>query len=276
MKKFVVMPNSRSLVLALALALAPGALAAEAGSAPPAGATSEATQPAGPFAFAPGEEIELALDYRGVHAGRARLRVGQPEGAVWPVICQARSDGMASVLDIREQFVTYWDAETHTSRGSDLNAIEVGDRHTDRARFDRVKGKANVQVVRNGLSQERTLDVPHDVQDLASALLHLRNQPLAVGEHMEYPVFSGSDTFVLHAVVEGVENVETPAGKFETLRVRVQLGLKGSFATKRDSFAWLTNDAKHVPVRMSADFAVGTVTATLSGYRPGGQFAKAR
>ncbi len=229
-----------------------------------------------PLPFAPGEQIDVVIDYLHVRTGQARLMVGKPEGAVWPVICQARTEGVAGLLDIREHYVTYWDAERHLSRGSDLNAIEVGDRHTDRARFDRENGKAIVQVLRKGRAQESTHDVPRDVQDLASALLALRMKPLQAGDRYELPVFSGTVVFTLRAEVEGDEVVETPAGRFDTTRVKVQLGFKDRFRTRRDAHVWLSRDARHIPVRMSADFAVGSVAVTLSGYRPGGPLAASR
>ena len=240
------------------------------------GSSAAAPGPAPATAFAPGEEIDLTLDYLHVRTGKARLVVGRPEGAVWPVICQAMTEGAAALLDIREHYVSYWDAEARTSRGSDLNAIEVGDRHTDRARFDRDSGKAVVRVVRKGKVRESTHDVPRDVHDLASALFYLRMQPLAPGAHFEYPVFYGTNLFTLRADVEGDEMVKTQAGRFDTLRVKVQLGFKDKFKTKRDSYVWFSNDVRHIPVRMSADFAIGSVVATLSGYRPGGQIAAAR
>lgn len=226
--------------------------------------------------FSPGEQIDFSVEYLSIRTAEARITVGHPEGSVWPVICQARTEGVAGLLDIREHYVTYWDAERHLSRGSDLNAIEVGDRHTDRARFDRENGKAIVQVVRKGRAQESTHDVPPDVQDLASALLALRMKPLQAGDRYELPVFSGRDVFTLRAEVEGDEAVETPAGRFDTTRVKVQLGFKDRFHTRRDAHVWLSRDARHIPVRMSADFAVGSVAVTLSGYRPGGPLAASR
>ena len=60
---------------------------------------------------------------------------------MWPVVCQARTGGVASLVDIREHLVSYWVPEERTSRGSDLAAVELGDRHQDSARFDRVNGK---------------------------------------------------------------------------------------------------------------------------------------
>src|SRR3990172_2050565 len=129
--------------------------------------------------FAPGEEIVFDIDYLSVRMGRASLRVGEPEGAIWPVICRGQTDGIASLFDIREHYVSYWDADTGVSRGNDLNAIEGGDRHTDRARFDRENGVATVQVMRKGKVRERTHEVPRDVHDLASALLAPRPRPPA-------------------------------------------------------------------------------------------------
>ncbi len=265
-----------SLALALSLLAGPrmahaGEPVAAAGSAPAAPAV--ATSVPSPAPFAPGEQIDLSIDYLRVKTGQARLLVGKPEGAVWPVICQAKTDGLATLLDIREHYVSYWDAESRLSRGSDLNAIEVGDRHTDRARFDRENGKAVVQIIRRGKARESTHDVPKDVQDLASALLELRMRPLAPGANYELPVFSGTETFTLRADVEGTERIDTPAGRFDAVRVKVRLGFKDKFKTRRDSYVWFSNDPRHVPVRMSADFAVGSVTATLTAYRPGGQLA---
>ncbi|HYQ82030.1 MAG TPA: DUF3108 domain-containing protein, partial [Anaeromyxobacteraceae bacterium] len=55
--------------------------------------------------FQPGEQIDLAVDFLGIRTAEARITVGSPEGQVWPVICQARTDGLASLLDIREHLV---------------------------------------------------------------------------------------------------------------------------------------------------------------------------
>ncbi|HET9597552.1 MAG TPA: DUF3108 domain-containing protein, partial [Anaeromyxobacteraceae bacterium] len=221
----------------------------------------------------PGEQIDLSVDWHGIHAGKVRMSVGQAEGAIWPIICQGGTDGLASVLDVREHYVAYWDAERRASRGTDVNAIEVGDRHFDQSRFDRESGKATVKITRKGRVTQSTHDVPADVHDLASALYFLRLQPLAPGARYAYPVFSGKDTFLLEAQVEGHERVETPAGAFDALRVRVRLGFQDRWKSKRDAQVWLTTDARRVPVRATADFALGSIDARLESYRPGGPMA---
>ena len=235
-----------------------------------AAALPAAAQVAG---FRPGEQIDLAVDFLGIRAAEARITVGSPEGQVWPVICQARTDGVAGLLDIREHLVSYWVPEERSSRGNDLAAIELGDRHQDSSRFDRVNGKATVRIARKGRLVEKVVDVPRDVHDVASAVLWLRVQDLEPGSHYEIPLFTGSRTFTLVADALGVEAVKTPAGAFETVKVQVRTAFEGKFSTKRDTFFWFTRDARHVPVRVTADFSVGSVVVEMTGYRPGGQLA---
>ncbi len=224
--------------------------------------------------FSPGEQIDFSVEYLSIRTGEARITVGQPEGSVWPVICQAKTDGIAKFLDIREHLVAYWDAVTHLSRGSDLSAIEIGDRHIDTARFDRDVGKATIKVQRKGRTSLDTYEVPRDVHDVAGAVLWLRLQPLEDGTAYEIPVFSTRRIFTLRADVVGRDRIETPAGTFEAVRVQVRTGFEGKFSTKRDTFIWFSDDSRHVPVRVSADFAVGSVVATVTAYRPGSELAQ--
>jgi Protein of unknown function (DUF3108) len=231
--------------------------------------------PAGARAgFAPGEETVFEITYLGLRTGEGRILVGKAEGDIWPVIFQAKTLGIAGFIDVREHLVSYWDSKTNLTRGSDLKAYEVGDYHADTARFDRDTGKATVTVARKNRTRVTTIDVASNAQDLTSAFMWLRTQPLEVGQRHEIPVASGDKQFTLVAEVLGREKVEADAGTFQTLKVRVRTELDGKFSTKRDSTMWLSDDSKHVLVRASADFAVGSVVATLKRFTPGGAVAE--
>jgi hypothetical protein len=225
--------------------------------------------PAAPLALAPGEETLLAVSYLGIPAGEARMAVGQPEGDVLPIFFQVRSSGAASIVDIREHLVVYWDLVTRLPRGSDLRAIELGDRHQDRTRFDRVAGEVSVTVSRKGRTKEKRAPCPPDGQDYTGAFLFLRLQPLAVGQRYELPVCSRAEPFTLVARVEARERVETPAGEFDALRVAVKTPVRGKFKAERDVLLWFSDDPRHVLVKMSGEFSVGSVVASLKRYAPG-------
>ena len=227
-------------------------------------------------AFTPGEETVLSVRFLNLPTGEGRIVVGQPEGDVWPVIFQARTEGVAGLIDIREHLVSYWDSHARTSRGSDLKAFEVGDYHMDSARFDRLNKQATVVVQRKGKRSEKTFAIPADAHDLTSAFMWLRLQPLEVGHRYELPVVSGSKQFTLVAEVVGKERIGTPVGDFDTFKVKVRTALEGKFSTRRDSWMWLSDDPRHVLVRVSAEFAVGSIVATLKSYRAGGEVAISR
>ncbi len=224
-------------------------------------------------AFAPGEETVFQVRYLNLPTGEGRIQVGSPQGEIWPVVFQAKTLGVAGFIDIREHLVSYWDASTRLPLGMDLRAYEVGDYHVDSARFDRANGKATISRTRNGQRSEKTVEVPADVHDLTSAFMWLRLQPLTPGQRYDIPVVASSKQFTVVAEVLGRETVETPAGTFETVKVKVRTALEGKFSTKRDSFMWLSDDTRHVLVRASADFAVGSIVATLKSYRPGSPLA---
>jgi hypothetical protein len=234
-----------------------------------------APAPDRPGAFAPGEETVMQVRFLGMSSGEGRLTVGEPAGDVWPLIFEARTRGVAGFVDVREHVVSYWDSALRQSRGFDLRAYEVGDFKTERARFDRANGKVTFERRLNGGRTRRTATIPKDAQDLTSAVMLLRLHRLAPGDRVEVPVCTGNRQFTLVADVLGRERIETPAGAFDTVKVRVRTALEGKFSTRRDTFAWLSDDPRHVIVRMNADFAVGGLVATLKSYRPGNQLARA-
>jgi hypothetical protein len=243
----------RAVATALCLAL----------SAPAAGADSP---------FQPGEQTDLRVDFLRIPTGRVRISVGRPEGAVWPVVMQARTDGLAAVADIRQHLVALWDPAAGQTRGYDLSAVEMRYRHQDRARYDRENGKAQVVIQGKSLT-DRTVDIPADVHDLASVFLWLRLQPLRDGDHHELPLFSSDRVFTLVADVLGREEVEVPAGRFAAVRVRIRTAFEGQFKTNSDSVLWFSDDARRVLVQASADFVLGSLVARLERYRPGGEVA---
>lgn len=225
-------------------------------------------------AFFPGEESVFQLRYLDIPTGEARISVGAPSGPIWPVIFQARSGGLAGIFDVREHLVSYWDAPRRESRGYDLRAYEVGDYHEDRGRFDRPGGTATLERSRKGGDRStRTYEIAEGALDITAAFMWLRGQDLSPGDHRELPIWSGGEPFTLSADVVAREEVETPAGKFRTVKVQVRTHGAGKFSTKRDSFVWFSDDSRHVIVKMAADLALGRIVATLRSYRPGTEIA---
>jgi len=270
-----------ALAVALAIASAPGAHAQRGAPGPPPAAgppaatgpaaASPALDPGRPaLPFAPGERADYDVALGAIHAGTARIVVGEPSGEVWPIVLLAKSEGVLSILGIRESLTSFLDAASGLPRGSLLVASELGDRHEDRTTFDRAAGTATLEVRRKGRLAERTVQVARDAHDLPTAIARLRSELREPGQRVEVPVLSGAQAFVLVAEAEAREAIEVPAGRHAALRVRLRLGFSGPFSGG-DVRVWLSDDARRVPLVIEAPFAIGTVRAKLAAYRPGAE-----
>jgi hypothetical protein len=229
---------------------------------------------AGPAAaLQPGEEIRMSVSYLHLPSGEGTLSIGQPDNGAWPLVFQGKTGGLVGLLKVRERLVSWWNPESRLPSGSSLSATELGDSHEDEARFDRGALKATVTVARKGKVKTREVDIPADVLDLPSVFMFLRLQPLAVGQRFALPVLAGRDLFTLDAEVVRAERLDTDIGEVDALAVRLKTGFKGKFDSKRDTWLWFSADDRHVPLRISAEFAVGSLVASIKAYRPGGELA---
>lgn len=225
-------------------------------------------------ALQPGEEIRMSVSYLRLPSGEGTISIGQPDGeGVWPLVFQGKTGGFVGLLDVRERLVSRWDPESRLPVASTLSAVELGDRHEDESRFDRGALKATISVARKGKIKTREVDVPADVLDLPSVFMYLRLQPLAVGQRYTLPVLAGRDLFNLEAEVVRVERLETGIGDLDAVAVKVKTGIKGKFDSKRDTWLWFSSDERHIPLRISAEFAVGSLVMQIKAYQPGGPLA---
>jgi hypothetical protein len=238
-----------------------------------AAAFALAAIPSAAGALLPGEEITMSVSYLHLPSGEGTLSIGAPDNGAWPIIFQGHTGGLAGLLDVRERLVSWWDPQSRLPYGSNLSAVELGDRHDDEARFDRGALKATVSVSRKGKVKVREIDVPADVLDLPTVLLFLRLQPLAVGQRYAVPVLAGKDVFNLDAEVVRAERLDTELGELDALAVRVKTAFKGKFDSKRDTWLWFSADERHLPLKISAEFTVGSLVAAIKAYRAGGELA---
>lgn len=264
--------RARTLWLPLALVCIGGTAAAKVEEDVEARVGARDSAPSLPFR--PGEELVYEIRALGMKAGQARIQVGtwaERDGVrSWPVVVQARTDSVFdSIYPVRDRFITWWDPETGRVLGADFWADERGKRHRSRSRLDHDAGRAEVVRYKewNGERSTREYDIPSGSYDIAGAILALRQRPLAPGSVERVPVFTGSKVFDLVCEVEGIETIQVGAGSYRALATRIKLGFDGNFKAKRDVRVWFTDDERKIPLRMEADFVIGSVVADLTRAR---------
>ncbi len=92
------------------------------------------------------------------------------------------------------------------------------------------------------------------------------SQPLKVGQMLTFDVFSGGNRYVFSFPVTGRERITTPLGTFDTLRIEpsVLWLSQGEFRKQaRATTIWVTDDGRHLPVRIESAAYIGNVRADL-------------
>lgn len=224
-------------------------------------------------AFTPGEQALYRVQYLGLTAGTAQITVGAPMKQwgeqVWPIISLAKTDPVVGVWPIKDKFVTYWHAEGQRSLGSDFFQDENNKRRRQRIQMKDMRTAHVVRQKEGAAPVEAVHELPEGAMDLAGATFALRNRGITDGQEYLYPVFTGSKHFMLKATVEGRQMMKTALGEREVFRLKLQTEFAGGLQAKRDIVAYLTTDRSHLPVRIEADFVLGTVVADLAEYKQG-------
>jgi hypothetical protein len=225
-------------------------------------------------AFGPGEQALYRVQYLGVTAGTAQITVGAPMKQwgqqVWPIVSLAKSDPVIGVWPIKDKYVSYWHAEAQRSLGSDFFVDENHKRRRQRIQLQEGGRTAHVVRQKEGAAPvEATHELSEGTTDLAGATFALRSRGISDGQEYAYPVFTGSKSFVLRAKVEGRQNLKTALGEREVFRVKIQTDFSERLQTRRDIIAYVTTDSSHVPVRIEADFVLGSIVAEIAEYKQG-------
>ena len=222
----------------------------------------------GPAPFSPGEQMGFTLDYLGMRMGTATISVGAPQGRNLPVGLEAHTTGVAAVLfAFRERLTSLLDPLSGLPATSVLDADERGRQRRDTTRFDRGAGAAVVRVGEGSNPVE--VAVGPETLDFVALVFLLRRLPLEPGSRRTFSVLAGTKVQSVMAEVLQRERVQTPAGTFPALKIRIPTAFSGKFSERHPTYLWLSDDERRIVVRLATDFSFGSAAAQLVSYRPG-------
>ena len=213
----------------------------------------------------PRQTLRYEAEYRFVTAGFATLRVDR-EGNLEHITGAAASTGVIALLfRVQDHFNSYFDAQKlcstklvkHTEEGSHARDTTIT--------YNYSIGKAVLEEknLKNGQSKRTENDIPGCVTDIVSGILYVASLPLEKDVTYTFPLNDGGKTVNIRAHVEGKEQVKTPAGTFQTIRV----GPEGDYSALKNRgrvLMWYSDDARHLPVQMQARMWWGTLTVYLA------------
>ena len=261
------------LAAAAVLVLLPGGVAAQRPAA--AGAKPAAAQrpipvlaaPSAGFAYPQHETLTFTVDWRVFTAGTAVFHLDQA-GGVEKITATADSVGAINLLfPVVDRFESGFDLKTGCSTGFNKQIQEGRRKIASELIFDYAHGKQtqNERNLVKGTATHKEANIPACVTDSLSAIFYTQSQlPLqdAVGQTVYFPLADSMRTVTVGMKVEDREEIKTPAGTFQTVKVQATAD-EGVVKNRGQIWIWYTDDARHLPVQMQARLFWGTITFHL-------------
>ena len=234
---------------------------------PPASKPAPAPKREQPVPFAVGETLTYDVSWSSyLTAGTATVRVAEKKpsygSTAYYIVAEGRPTALVSRLySVYYRVDTLLDVYTLLpQRGSVYS--EEGKRHRMKTTmFYPAKRQADYTVETRTLVKE-AMAVSPVAQDPLGALYVLRSIPMKPGEKITMPICDNGQNYKVLIQAGANERVRTGTGQGEAQRFTMTMPADTG---ARGLTLWLSTDAQHVPLKMSADLAVGAFVLTLRG-----------
>ncbi len=208
--------------------------------------------------------LRFTVDWRVFTAGTAVFQLDQQNGMM-KVSATADSVGAVNLLfPVIDKFQSGFDLKTGCSTGFSKQLSEGHRKIDSELTFDYAHGKQN-QHERNlvkGTATQKQANVPACVTDSLSGIFYTQSQPLVVGKTIYFPLADSMRTVTVGMKTEAREEIKTPAGTFQTVRVEATAD-EGVVKNRGQIWIWYTDDPRHLPVQIQARLFWGTITFHL-------------
>jgi len=216
------------------------------------------------FTYPQHETLTFTVDWRVFTAGIAVFHLDLVNG-VEKISATADSVGAVNMLfPVVDRFQSGFDAKTGCSTGCSKQIQENRRKIASDLTFDYAHGKQD-EYTRNlvkGTATKLEANVPACVTDDLSAIFYPQSQMMNPGQTVYFPLADSMRTVTVGMKVEAREEIKTPAGTFQTVKVEATAD-EGVVKNRGHIWIWYTDDPRHLPVQMQARLFWGTITFHL-------------
>ena len=216
------------------------------------------------YQFPVGQTFVYGGEWRIFNAGTAMLRL-ERAGQEHRVVGTANATGTVALLfHVQDRFESFFDPATFCSHNTTRHVEEGFRRVETNITFDYQHKKVVLdhKNIKKKETKHEEHEIPNCVTDLLSAVYYVASLPLQPGSIYSFPISDGGEAVSVNVRVEAREQIKTPAGTFEAIRVQPETA-SGLLKNKGKIWIWYSDDADRVPVQMRARMSWGTLTLIL-------------
>jgi hypothetical protein len=234
---------------------------------PPQNADGSAYREIPNNAFSVGEKLTFDISYGIVHAGEAIMTIPDIKylngRKAYETLVLANSySSFDWIFKVRDRYATYLDVDGIFPWRFEQHVREGSYSHDYDAFFDPIAKTAET-------SDGNKYSTPQYVHDIVSAFYYLRTcdlQRYHKGDQIQLVNFFDGKTNPLTVLVLGHQRISVDAGTFNCVVVEPEVVQGGLFKNEGSIRIWMTDDANHMPVRMSSKILIGSIDASLTKY----------
>jgi hypothetical protein len=221
-------------------------------------------RPRAEYHFPVGQTFVYSGEWRVFNAGIATLRVEQA-GQELRIVAAADAAGTVSMLyHVHDRLESFFDPSSFCSHNTSRHIEEGFRRVESNITFDYPRGKAvldHKNIKKKEIKHEEH-DIPGCVTDMLSSIFYVASLPLLPNKTYSFPINDGGATVNVMVHVEAREQIKTPAGAFNAIRVQPETS-SPVLRDKGKIWVWYSDDAAHVPIQMRARLSWGSLMFSL-------------
>ncbi|MFQ5345316.1 MAG: DUF3108 domain-containing protein [Mariprofundus sp.] len=213
-----------------------------------------------------GEHMSFNVDWEFINAGSATMDI-VPMAHGWRVKTFARTN---KVLDIFKKVRDHITAEgicMHGKMQSTLFDANLQERkYMAQKRTEFLWRKNKVRYTQHDVAEY--FDVKAGHLSVIDAFLAVRKLKLVAGKTVSIPIFDSRKKYEIQVNIMAKKAIlKAPWGeKIRCIVVKPKLKTEGIFASKGEMTLWMTDDQRHIPIKMMAKIKFGHIFARLTSY----------
>jgi len=214
-----------------------------------------------------GEHLGFDVGWEFINAGSATMDIVPMENG-WRAKTFARTN---KILDIFKKVRDYITAEGICVNGKMQSTLFDANLHERRYRAQKrtefIWRKNQVTHTQHEVTE--FFDVPAGHLSIIDAFLAVRNLDLKAGQTLEIPIFDSRKRYEIQVnILDKTETLKAPWGEMvRCIIVNPKLKTAGIFTHKGTMTLWMTDDARHIPIKLKAKIKFGHIYAHLTSYR---------
>ncbi len=221
-----------------------------------------------------GETLKYNIGWSFIVAGVAQLQTTRIVDSNGTLAYELRADASShSIIDalfkVRDINISWLDIGAKKSLGYWQSVREGKYARDEWLTFNYANNTYNNhrQDREGNIKTQKMVFEGEEVLDMLSALYYVRLQELPEKGEIYFDIVNRQKQYPLKVTVLGKKKVKVKAGEFNCIVVEPQFSGEGIFTAKGKSLkVWLTDDERRLPVKMSVEVFIGSVTAELTEY----------